>query len=122
MVERQDAIEEHQHAIGYVEISSCVRTDIFQLANSVVSKVSDGPGRERREARNDRRLMFFQQLLHYWKDRAGSRLNLSAAPDLHLLAVRAQNHEGPRSQEGVSPQLFPALHRLEQEGLRLLSC
>ena len=50
MIEGEDAVEEHQDAVGDVEIVFGMVAYVFQLANDVVGAIADGSGGEGRQA------------------------------------------------------------------------
>ena len=52
MIERQQAIEEHQFGIGQQQVIFRVVADLFQLADHVVGKISNRACRKRRQSRN----------------------------------------------------------------------
>ena len=51
VIERQQAIEEHQHTIRQRKVVLGVLANFLQLANRVVSEIADGSGSEWRQAR-----------------------------------------------------------------------
>ena len=55
VIERQQAIEKHQHAIGQRKIILGMLADIFQLPHCVISEVADRARGERRQPGHGRR-------------------------------------------------------------------
>ena len=120
VIERQQAIEEHQHAIGQREIVLGMLADIFQLPHHVIREVADGARGERRQSGHGRGTMLPQQFLDDL-DRASLALFLLLAALHHdVVAPRPHLHVGTRSQKRVASNLLAALHRLEQESVGLV--
>src|SRR5271170_6579119 len=62
VIEGQQAIEEHQHTIRQRKIVLGVFTDSFQLANRVISEITNCAGGERWQPGDCRRAMLPEQL------------------------------------------------------------
>ena len=121
VIERQQAVEEHQHAIGQREIVFGMLADIFQLPDHVVSEISDGARGKRRQPGHSRRTMLPQQFLHDLNRASLTLFLLLAALHYDLAAPRPHLHIGTRSQKRVASDLLAALHRLQQESIGSLA-
>ena len=62
VIESQEAIEEHQHTIRQGKIILGLLANFLQLADGVISKISNSPGGERWQASDRRRTMLPEQL------------------------------------------------------------
>ena len=73
VIEGEQAVEEHQHAVGDIEVVLGALADFFKLANDVVGEVSNGSPGKRRPAFVLRHAVLAQQRLE-------RRENISGAP------------------------------------------
>src|SRR5580692_5590017 len=120
VIESQQAIEEHQHAIGQGKIVFRVVTDSFQLADRVIRKVSDSPSSERRQAGDCRWPMLAEQLFDHGQYAALALFaSLSALQD-DVFASGSHLQIGTRSEERIASDLLSAFDGLQQESVRLI--
>src|SRR5512142_394694 len=92
VIERQQAVEEHQGAVGQLEIILRVIADVFQLADNVVGTKTNRARKERRQARNVGRLVFLKKVLRDLEDVAGSFLAFAPALQDDLATPCLQLH------------------------------
>ena len=121
MIESQQAIEEHQHAIGQRQIVLGVLADFFQLANGVVGEIADGASGERWQARKGRRTMLAGATPSRWVERCPCGCSRALAALQHdILATGSHLQVRTRSQERVAADLLSALDGFQQESVRLM--
>src|SRR5580704_8524673 len=119
VIESQQAIEEHQHAIGQGKIVFRVVADSFQLADSVIREVANGTSSERRQAGDCRWTMLPEQLFDHGQYAALALFaSLSALQD-DVFASGSHLQIGTRSEERIAANLFAALDGLQQKGVGL---
>ena len=120
MIERQQPVEEHQHAIRQGKIVFRVCSDILQLPHRVVAKVAHRTRGEGRQSWHDGWTMLPQQLF-YDLNRVSAALFLPLAMlDYDISILSPHLHVGTCPQESVSADLFATLHRLQQKGVGLM--
>ena len=115
VVKGQQAVEEHQFAIGQREIVLSMFADFLQLPYYVVGKITYGPGGEWRQAGNRGWLVLAQQQLHELEHVSLVPFAVPSAFNFDGRTARSQAHIRPRSQEGVAADLFAALDRLQEK-------
>ena len=120
VIERQQAVEKHQHAVGQGKIIFRMLADIFQLPHRVVGEVSHRARGERRQPGHDRGTMLPQQFLDDLNRAALALLFLLAALHHNVSARAPHLHVRTRAQKGVAADLLATLHRLQQKGVRLI--
>ena len=120
VIEGEDAVEEHEDAVGNVEIVGGVFTDIFETADDVIGAIADGSGGEWREAFEGGGTMQVQEFLDDVEDVASAAFGLAAADDGDVGATRLQPEKGAHAEKCVASDFFSAFDRLEEEGIGLL--
>ncbi len=120
VIKRQQAVEEHQHAIGQAKIILSVLADLLQLPDRVVREVAHRARGERRQARHDRRAMLPQQFFDDLNRAALTLFFLFAALHHNLSTGGSHLHVRARSQKGVASNLLAALHRFQKKGIGLV--
>src|SRR5580658_7917237 len=121
VIESQHAIEEHQHAIGQGKIVFRVVADSFQLADSVIRKISDSPSSERRQASDRRRTMLPEQLLQHGQYAARALFTSLSALRHGIFAAGPHLQIRTSSEERIASDLFATLDGLQQKSIRLIS-
>ncbi len=119
VIEGEDAVEKHQHAVGNFEIVGRVFPDLLQPAHDVVGAVADGSGGEGRQAFDGRGTMLLQELFDNVENLAGAMFELAAALDCDLSAARLQAQKRTDAKKGVAADFFSAFDRFQEEGVRL---
>src|SRR5579863_1436805 len=119
VIESQQAIEEHQNAVGEGEIVLGVFTDFFELANRVIGEITNGARSERWQSSDLRGTMLPQQLFHDRQNAAFTQLTSPSALQQDVLAASPHLQVRPCSQKRVAPDLLAALYRFEQESVGL---
>src|SRR5579863_2115022 len=120
VIEGQQPIEEHQHAIGQGKVVFRVITDSFQLADRVIGKISDSPSSERRQAGNGRRTMLPEQLFQHGQYAARALFASLAELQHNVFAAGSDLQIGTCAEERIASDLFAALDRLQQKSVRLI--
>src|SRR5690242_1710003 len=106
MIERQQAVEKHQRAIGSSQVRISMFPDTFQLPHHVVSKIAHRASREWRQAAYNGGAMLTQQFLHMLEYVSPSTF-APGPPDQHnLIAARLQSHIGSSAEKGITPNLL----------------
>ena len=82
VIEGEDAIEEHQDAVGDVEVIFGAGADIFELADDVVGAIADGSGCKGWQAFDLRGTMLVEQFLDDLKDTGGAGFDFGDANGL----------------------------------------
>ena len=113
VIEGQQSIEEHQLGVRHGQVVFGEVADIFQLANHIVSEVSNGSRGKRRQARHRGGTMFPQEVLHHLKDVVGQDLAAAAAGDFDLPAPSFDQHVRADAKEGVASDLLSAFDRFQ---------
>ena len=138
VIEGEHAIEEHEHAVGDVEVVFGVVADILQLAHDVVGAIADGSGGEGRQAFNLGGTMLVEEFLDDVEDAGGAGFDSwnaglccelcrapwttgSEAVNRDLVAARFEAQERTHAQEGVAADFFAAFDGFEEEGVGLSS-
>ena len=119
VIEGQHAVEKHQHAVGNVEVIHSVLSDVLQPPHNVIRAISDRSGREWRQALHCRRAMLLQKFFDDVENIARASLDLAAARNRNFVAARLQPQKRPHTEECIPSNFFSALHRFQQEGVRL---
>ena len=126
VIEYDQRIGDHDHAIGKLQIVRQILRNALVVAHRVVGHVADRTTEERRQLRVLHGTIARKQAPQR-RDRRFRRFQLPAiaADDLLHLAAHAQHGRRVRPDEGVAPQLFPLLHRFQKEcvfagGIQLL--
>jgi hypothetical protein len=120
VIEGQQAIEEHQHAVGQQKIVLRLLADILQLPDCVVGEIPHRACGEWRQSRHDRRTMLAQQFLNHLDGAARASFLAFAALHHDVSALRSHLHVRAGSQKGVAANLLATLHRLQQKSIRLV--
>ncbi len=120
MVKRQQAIEEHQHAIWNIQIILRPVANLFQLPNDVIREKSNRSRGKRRQSGGRRCPMLTQQGLHVLEHTAGMRYRTLPCLHANLGSPRRKLLMRTHPQKGIAPNLLAAFHRFQQERLRLI--
>ena len=72
VIEGEDAVEEHQDAVGDVEVVFGAVADVFELADDVVGTIANGSGGEGRQTFDLRRPVLAKQCLDDFEDAGGA--------------------------------------------------
>ena len=110
VIESQQAIEEHQHAIGQGKIVLGMVADSFQLADDVIREIANRASSERRQASDGRRTMLPEQLFHHRQHVALALFASLSALQHNVFAPRSHLQIGTRTEERIAANLFAALH------------
>jgi hypothetical protein len=119
VVEGEDAVEKHEHAVGDVEVVFCLLSDVFEAADNVVGAITDGSGGEGRQAFHGGGTMLLEEFLDDGKNVAGAFLDLAAALDGDAGAARFEAQKGAHAEEGVAANFFSTFDGLEEKGVGL---
>src|ERR1700722_3961220 len=119
MIEGEDAVEKHQHAIGDIQVVGGMVSDVFKAPNDVIGAIANRDGREWRQALDRRRTVLLQE---FFDD--GENIPCAAfcfAPSLQLdgIPARLEPQEWTHSEKRVAPNLFSTFDRFKQEGVGL---
>ena len=120
VIEGQQPVEEHQHAIGKRKIVLGVLADIFQLPHRVIGEIAHRARGEWRQPGHDRGTMLPQQFLDHLNRAALALFLLLAALHHNVPALGPHLHVRTRSQKGVAADLLAALHGLQQKSVGLV--
>ena len=121
MIEGQDAIEEHQHAVGNVEVIGGVFSNVFELAHDVIRAIAYCSGGERWQAFHGCRAMLLQEFFDDRKNISRAAFDFFAAFDFDFVATRLQPQKWTHAKKRIAANFFSAFDRLEQEGIGLSS-
>src|SRR5580692_9323312 len=113
------AVEEHEHAVGDVEVVFGMLSDVFETADDVVGAVTDGSGGEGRQAFHGGRAMLLEEFLDDGENIAGAFLHLAAALDGNVGAARFEAQKGTHAEESVASNFFSTFDGLEKESVGL---
>ena len=119
MIESEDAIEKHQHAIGNIKVILGMFANAFEAPHNVVSAISDGASGEWRQAFEFGGTMLLQEFFYDFKDITGAAFEFAAALDRDFFAARLQTKEGTHAKKCVASDFFSAFDGFEQEGVGL---
>ena len=72
VIEGEHAVEEHEDAVGDVEVVLGVVSDVFEAAHDVIGAIADRSGGERRKAFHVRGAMLLQESLDDVEDVSGA--------------------------------------------------
>src|SRR5581483_10381745 len=122
VVERQQAVEEHEHTIGNVQIVLGMFPNVFQMTHYVVRKVTHRSCCEGRQLWHSRRPMLTQKLLHCLEYISGAPLALTATNYGDLITPGLHLHVGTRAQKGVAANLLSSFNRLQEKDAGLVGC
>ena len=130
VIEGEDAIEEHENAVGDVEIILGVAANVFQLADDVVGAIADGSGGKGRQSFDLCGTVLVEEFLDDvenvggagfdFGDAGGHRICFGIAVDGDLIAVGLKAQKWANSQESVAADFFSAFDGLEEKGVRLV--
>src|SRR5690242_2544974 len=113
MIESQQAIEEHQCAVGKMQVIFCIVADILELPHNVVRAESNSSRKERRKPSNVCRLVLLKQFLRDLKDVAAPLFTFASAFQNHFTIGSTKRHVRTRAKKRVTADLLSALDRLK---------
>src|SRR5437870_11712408 len=119
MIERQQPIEEHEHAIGKRKIIFSMLANTFQLPHDIVAAITDGSGGEGGQSWHGCGTVLAKQLLCDLQCAALALLFALAMMEHNFVAMRFQPHVRLRSQKRVTSDLLTTLDGLQQKRIRL---
>ncbi len=106
MVESENAVEEHQHTVGHIEVIGGVFADIFQPPHNVIGAVADRPRGKRRQTLNRCGTMLLQEFFDYRENISGTFLDFAATFDCDFITARFQAQKTDGHREMCSVQFF----------------
>ena len=122
VIEGEHAIEEHQHAIGNVEIVDGVLADVLQSAHDVVGAIADRAGCEWRQAFHGRGTMLLQEFFDDVENISRAALDfVGRAAILMSSAARFEPQKRAHAEKRIASNFFSAFDRFQQKGVRLSS-
>ena len=99
VIEGEDAIEEHQDAVGDVEVVLGVVADVFELADGIVGAIADGSGGKGRQAFDVSGTVLAQEFLDDLEDVGGAGFDFGDGGGLSRLALR---RSGIAARQGIN--------------------
>src|SRR5207248_9764093 len=108
VIEGQKAIEEHEHAVGNLQIDFRGSRYFFDAAHGIIRKKSNSPAGERWQIRQLRRLMVLEQAGGEVEDVALPAFAFAAVINQNFVVAGREHHIGPDSQKGVAADLLSA--------------
>jgi hypothetical protein len=120
VIEGQQAIEEHQHAIGQGEIVLGMVADSFQLADRVICEIANGACGERRQPSDRRRTMLPEQLFDHEQHVALALFAHPSALQHDIFASGSNLQVRTRAEKRIAANLFAALDGLQQKSVGLI--
>ncbi len=93
VVESENTVEEHQDAVGDVEVIGGVASDIFEATHDVVGAIAYGASGEWRQAFDCGGAMLLEKFLDYFEDISGALLELAASLDFDFGSAGFQAKE-----------------------------
>src|SRR5438552_3962004 len=119
MIERQQPVKEHEHAVGKRKIIFGMLADVLQLPHDIVAAITDGSGGEGGQSRHGCGTVLSKQLFCGLQCIGLTLLFALATMERNLVSVRFQPHVRLRSQKCVAADLLTALDGLQQKSIRL---
>src|SRR6185437_4240975 len=113
MIECQQSVKKHQHAIGKVQVVFSMLADVFKPANNVVRTKSYRSSGKWRQAGNVRQLVLLQKPFSNLEYIALTAFDFFSALNRNLSTAGAQLHVRAGTQECVPPNLLAAFYRFE---------
>ena len=87
VIESQQAIEKHQHAVGNIEIVHRVLSDVLKPPHNVIRAITNSAGDEWRKTLHRRRTMLLQKFLNNFENIPRAPLDFAAACNCYLSAT-----------------------------------
>src|SRR5438874_12923050 len=109
VVESQQPIEEHEHAVRDFKVVFGVFADFFELPYHVIGEISNRARGERWKVGDVRGPVLVQEALHDLKDVSLLPLDGFSPPDGDLRTASLHLHVGADAEEGIASDFFTAL-------------
>src|SRR6059058_4030984 len=110
MIEREQPVEEHQHAVRELKIVLRTVANIFKLADNIIRAKPNCSGGKGWQARHASGFMLLKQFFGGLKDVLLAGFTLLPSLNHNFRAVRPQLHVRARPQKCVSPNLLASFH------------